>query len=148
MARRAKRSRSKKPTVWQALNDPVVETPEEFAKLILLVSFVIIAMAWLSPYFGNPSDGIGRLAGSAPRPVVHSAVAGAFTENNALFGEEQAPEWYLTIDGMGSAIQSSFAFAANEVLDISEPVSGTVEFYAPGVTAVWDAWLELMADPY
>ena len=147
MARRAKRSRSKKPTVWQALNDPVVEISEEFAKTILLASFVIIAAAWLSPYFGNSSDSAGRFAGGAPRPIVHSAVAGVFTENNALFGEEQTPEWYLTIDRTGSDIQGSFVSAANEVLDISEPVGQTVEFYQPGVAAVWDAWLELMADP-
>ena len=143
MARRAKRSRSKKPTVWQALNDPVVEISEEFAKTILLVSFVIIVMAWLSPYFGNAHEA-GSLKFSAyPRPIV----AGAYVESVVPLAEQETPEWYLTTNAITSGVQSSFVQAANEVLDISEPVSRFTQFYQPGVQALSDAWLELMADP-
>ena len=144
MARQAKRSRSNQPTVWQALNDPVVEISQEFAKTILLVSFVIIAMAWLSPYFGNTSQASFKFSTGYPRPVV----AGAYIETVAAAAEQVIPEWYLTTNRITGDVQSSFALAANEVLDISEPVSGIVEFYGPGVQAVWNAWLELMADPY
>ena len=146
MARRAKRSRSKKPTIWQALNEPVVEIPEEIAKSIFLVSFVILAMAWLSPYFG--STPVRQFAANPPRPIAHAMVAGAYVESISVFDDEQTPEWYLTINSMTNGVQSSFVLAANEVLDISEPVGRTAEFYEPGVQAVWDAWLELMADPY
>jgi hypothetical protein len=42
---------------------------------------------------------------------------------------------------------ASFGEAAYEVLDISDQIQPMIEFYQPGVVAVWDAWLELMMDP-
>ncbi len=125
-------------TVWRALNEPVVEVTEEAAKTIFTVAAVLLLFAWLSPYFGQN--------------IVAPQVAGAST----MIIEEEAelpqvlvsPEWYFTVQAVPDALGESFAQAAYQVLDISEPVAQIYEFYQPGLQAVNNAWLELIQDPY
>ena len=49
MARRKKQAVS----VWQALNEPVVEVTDEAAKGIFLVAAVLLMFSWLAPSFGE-----------------------------------------------------------------------------------------------
>ena len=58
------------------------------------------------------------------------------------------PEWYYVTAAIPGDVAEAFVDAATEVLDISGQVSQMGQFYEPGAEAVWNAWLELMADPY
>ena len=142
--------RHKTPTVWEALNEPVMEITEEQAKHVFLASIVIMAAAWIAPYWG-----------ATPASAYHSSLSseGTIFEQMARVGSgegmvagattgiEVAPEWYYVVAGIPEAVVQSFGAGSNEVLDISQPVSNLAAFYEPGVSEVWNGWLELMADP-
>lgn len=141
--------RPKKPTVWEALNEPVVEISEEQAKNIFLASLVIIGTAWIAPYWGAGNT-LGAYQAGAEGTIFeqmadigteYGTVAGAFEEY------ESAPDWYYAAADVSSQVVESIAVGANEVLDISGPVQDLAEFYEPGTTAVWNSWLNLMRDP-
>src|SRR3989344_2922898 len=141
-ARKTQKQTTPKPTIWQALNEPVVEVSEEFARGVFLAATLIIMMAWILPYWGSNSA-LAAEYPHQPAAISHqnqlSVVAGQRT--TAL------PDWYYLIQRISSDITLEFGQAAYDVLDISGPVQESVEFYKPGVQAFWDAWLELMADP-
>ena len=127
-------------TVWQAMNEPIAYATPEFATNLFAIAILLLGLAWLQPYFGSTNH-LGN----------HGIVAGAQTINYEI----STPSWYIGLASTGQdfkefseeAIVQPFAAAATQILDISEPVQNTVKFYHPGVTAVKDAWLELMADP-
>lgn len=129
MKKRKTSRRSTQTTVWQALNEPIAYPSDEFARTVFLMTAVIMMMIWIAPYWGS------------------AAVAGAQLSLVPEYIEGSVPEWYYTAERISYDLVNSFGTAAEQVLDISEPVTQTVEFYEPGVEAVWDAWLELMADP-
>lgn len=72
-----------------------------------------------------------------------STVLGAFAEGTAQILEPET----LIPDIYWSAGLSEFGRAAGQVLDISDQTGPYVEFFQPGVSAVWNAWLDLMKDP-
>ncbi len=126
-------------TVWQALNEPVVEVTGEAAKTIFTVAVVILLFAWLSPHFGQNAV-VPEVAGVTVSKV-----------NEPVIAEEQVqvvPQWYYTLEVVPESIEEAFVQASFEVLDISEPAAQIYEFYSPGFQALNDAWLELMQDPY
>ncbi len=137
------------PTVWESLNEPVVEITEERARKVVLASVMIMAAAWIAPHWGTAQASTHTSVLSngtifeqmAMVGSQEGAVAGATT------GIEAAPGWYYVVEGVPQAVVQSFAAGANQVLDISEPVSSLAEFYQPGVSGVWNGWLDLMADP-
>ena len=128
-----------KPTVWQALNEPVVKLPESFGRSVLLVSVAIMAFAWMSPYLGQ--TGSSQLFTEATPSYSFGQVAGAQLEadDSSVLAE--------TMVALPSDFANAFADAAQDVLDISEPVEQFVEYYSPGIQAVGDAWLYYMKDP-
>ncbi|MDP3741606.1 MAG: hypothetical protein Q8R08_04785 [bacterium] len=148
--RAATRELSVKPIgVWQVLNEPVVELSEEAVTHIFMALAVILLAVWIAPYWGQESGirtqelGVERWGGM---------VAGAQIESQELgimnYELGQTPEWYYVASSVPTDVASAFSEAANEVLDISGTVSQIAEFYEPGADAVWNAWLDLMADPY
>ena len=135
-------ARRKKPTVWQALNEPVIEITPEAARDIFMLAAFIMMMAWLAPYWGTSQNQAYAIS------ATNEMVAGATIETPDYGrNSDVAPEWYLTIERASDDVVNAFAEAADQTLDISEPVLDVMEFYEPGVDAVWNAWLELMADP-
>src|SRR3989344_3243117 len=144
-AKRTKKTQKQtasKPTIWQALNEPVVEVSEEFARGILLTAILIIMMAWVLPYWGSSS----ALAAEYP---FQTEVISYQNQPSEVAGQQTTalPDWYYLVQRISSDITLEFGQAAYDVLDISDPVQESIEFYKPGVQAFWDAWLELMADP-
>lgn len=154
-----KKAKKKPVSVWQAMNEPVVEVTDGAARTIFLAAAVIFLAVWIMPYLGNAKP----VAASAPQEVyayeplfvdypVYSAVAG---EVISFESGRSSPEWYLALAEVGSGLselyQESFRVpfgqAASHTFDISGPVQDIAEFYGPGLAAVRDAWLELMADP-
>lgn len=124
--------RRKKPTVWQAFNDPVVEIHESFARLIFIIAVILLLVAWIAPYWHE-----ARLITSVRAPFYGPLVAGAIT----------APDWYYVAADVPGQVAGAWTAAASEVLDISDDLRSAASFYQPGASAVTDAWLELMADP-
>jgi len=59
----------------------------------------------------------------------------------------QVPDWYYTVTATSDSVVTAYTAAAVEVLDVSEPVGELAAYLEPGTDAVWNAWLELMADP-
>ena len=135
------RKKSMKPTVWQALNQPVMEIPEQTGKEIVAVAAVIMLAAWIVPHWGsalritNYELSMGNVAG------YEETVAGAVIE------APQVPDWYYTVTATSDSVVTAYTAAAVEVLDVSEPVGELAAYLEPGTDAVWNAWLELMADP-
>lgn len=150
-------ARRRKPTVWEALNEPIIEVTEEQAKNVFLAAIVIVFGAWVAPYWGQTSTTVYYAPENVFEQFANSGegtgvVAGASTSpsSSPYQGEERgevAPEWYYVIEEMPNAVVQSFTMGADEVLDISGPVTEMTEFYQPGADAVWNAWLDLMADP-
>ena len=128
-------------SVWQALNhQPIVEITEEAAKGIFLIAAVILLAVWVMPYWGStPSFNSSPLVGEERWG---GNIAGAQIEISST------PEWYYVTAAIPGDVAEAFVDAATEVLDISGQVSQMGQFYEPGAEAVWNAWLELMADPY
>lgn len=143
------------PTVWQALNEPIAYPSEEFGRNVLVAAIFIMALAWLLPYWNAASENVAlkndyyafRAEFPAPR------VAGASV---TALDQESRPEWYFALKtSAGSvnefyheSVSGPFVEAAEELLDVSDPVQDAVTYYKPGVDAVWNAWVDLMADPY
>ena len=131
----------KQPSVWQALNEPVVEVPEGLARGLLKFSVVVLLAAWVVPYWGLAAASLPDVAYDSPLISAYGGrIAGAQTA--------AVPEWYEVSRSLPGEVMNAYAAAAAEVLDVSAAVSPMVEFYEPGAQAVSDAWLELMADPY
>ena len=124
------------PTVWEALNDPVIELSEQQAKNVILASLVIMLAAWIAPYWGSSTGSQYTSQGTA-----FERVAGATIDTAS------APDWYYTLEAVPDTLAQTVTDSATDVLDISEPVQNLVEFYEPGVSATWNAWLNLMRDP-
>ena len=134
------------PTVWEALNEPVVEITEEQAKKVILASVIIISAAWIAPYWG--SVGANTYALAPQERTIFEQTAMADADRGQVAGAViEAPEWYYVVAGMPQAVAQSFSEGANDILDISGPASNIAAFYEPGVSGVWNGWLELMADP-
>lgn len=131
-------------TVWDALNQPVAEISEDVAKGIFMLTAVILFMIWVAPYWGQDSDVSSTTLQRTTYNLTTGQVAGAQT----LADIPETPEWYYVAESLPSAVAGAFAEATGEVLDISGPASKIAEFYEPGTQAVWNGWLELMADPY
>lgn len=126
-------------TVWGALNQPVAEISEEVAKGIFMAAAVIMLAIWVAPYWGSVNANSTNVYANTANG---GTVAGVQTEITGT------PEWYYVAQSVPSDVADAFGQAASEVLDISNPFSQIAEFYQPGAQAVWDAWLELMVDPY
>lgn len=122
-------------SVWASLNEPVAYPTQNFANTVFFIAAVMFLVVWIAPYWGTTRQDVAMLMN------YESQVLGESIENVI------APEWYYTGEATVSGVVNAFATAGTEIFDISEPVSETVEFYQPGVDAVWNAWLELMADP-
>ena len=140
--------RKRKPTVWQALNEPVIHVTEEQAKNIFLAAVIIMFAAWVAPYW------TGSVSTVYASETVFEQMATVGMKTGTVAGatfviesEPQTPDWYYVAQEVPEAVAESFALGAAEVLDISGPVTDLVEFYEPGVDAVWNAWLDLMMDP-
>lgn len=134
-------SRRVQPTVWEALNEPVVEVTEGFAKGIFAVAVILLMMVWIAPYWASAGQSLSVAVYESPiiNPE-YGRVAGAQIT--------AAPDWIAVAGSLPTDLADSFAQAASQVLDVSEPMSRLNEMYGPGVSAVKDAWLELMADPF
>lgn len=135
--------RKKRPTVWQALNDPVVEVNQRLAQILIIIAIIFLMLAWVAPYWDEA------------RQISSLKTAKVFTWDSALLqpavaGAETSavPVWYEVAREVPGGVASEFRSAAYEVLDISEPIGLVADFYEPGLTAATDAWLDLMADPY
>lgn len=142
------------PTVWQALNEPVIEVTEDQAKKVMFAAAVILFAAWVSPYMPVDAATVAtHYDASSKFQVVSSkwgTVAGASIDADlqlTTYNSTTVPQWYYIAAEIPTAIADSFAAGAEEVLDISGPVSQMTEFYTPGASAVWNEWLNLMRDP-
>ncbi len=142
-------SRRKKPTVWEALNEPIIEVSIEQAKNVFLATAVIALASWVAPYWTEAGSAVAYYA---PENVfekmasVGDAGTGSVAGSQIVAGE-LTPDWYYVAAEMPNAAVESFALGANQVLDISSPVTQLTELYQPGVDAVWNAWLNMMRDP-
>lgn len=164
------RRRKKQVSAWEAMNHPVIHVTDEAARMIFLVAALILLMIWLMPNFGIRKLGVGR-SGMPEKAVAmeyqpllapYQEVAGAATLpgeagtfSPAVTPVVPAPQWYFDAAVTGNSfgdfyhetVVAPFSEAATEILDVSPPVRQMADFLAPGVHAVSDAWLELMADP-
>lgn len=136
MARKRQISRRVNASVWASLNEPVAYPSQDFANAVFFIAAVMFLVVWIAPYWGTAGQDVALLLN------YEAQVLGASIENVVV-----APEWYYAGEAMATGVVDAFATASTELFDISEPVMETVEFYQPGVDAVWNAWLELMADP-
>lgn len=131
------------PTVWEALNEPVIEVTPEAAKAIFTVAAFLIVMAWVAPYWPAAQAHLAAAESFGLAPSEYTEmIAGASIEADELASYGSVP-----IYGIVQEVQGAFVSASNEVLDVSEPAGELIEFYQPGVDAVWNAWLELMVEP-
>lgn len=130
-----------KPTVWQALNEPVVEVSEQFAFRLLALSVLMLAVAWVGPYWR---------AASAEAPVItYNSPIIAPAEGQVAGAQISAsPILYTVAVSLPMDFANAFTVAANQVLDVSPPIQQLVNFSTPGWEAVWNAWLFYMKDPY
>lgn len=140
-------SRRRKPTVWEALNEPIIHVTEQQGKNVIFAALVIAFTAWIAPYWGSA----GATAYYAPINVFEefasAADEGGMVAGAQIVSDAVPAEWYYVTREMPNSIVESFAIGANEVLDISGPVTEMTEFYQPGIEAVSNAWLNLMRDP-
>lgn len=148
---RTAKSNHRPPAVWQALNEPVVEVTEGFAKTMLFIALLLLCVSWIGPSWEQAKiaaarENLGLASSGRVAGVYLAAVSQADTALPPA--APRVPEWYYLAQGLPYDIGEAFAQSASEVLDISDQAGPIVEFYEPGVAAVWDAWLELMADPY
>ena len=134
------------PTVWTSLNEPVMEITEKMAETVFLVTAVIMLSAWVAPYWGKtPAQIAAHYSGM---DVVSEQVAGVTTYGTQeVVFSNAIPDWYQQAASNAVSVSEAIAASADQILDISEPVGQAVEYYQPGVSAVWNAWLDLMADP-
>ena len=152
-------SRRRKPTVWEALNEPIIHITEQQAKNVFLASIVIAMAAWVAPYWGEAGTAVayyapenvfekmasvGDVHGGSARVAGASIAAGY---ESSVSSSAFTPDWYYVAAEMPDALVESLALGANQVLDISGPITEMTGFYEPGVSAVWNAWLDLMVDP-
>ncbi|OGE79153.1 MAG: hypothetical protein A2751_05955 [Candidatus Doudnabacteria bacterium RIFCSPHIGHO2_01_FULL_46_14] len=141
-------ARRRKPTVWEALNEPIIEVTEEQAKNIFLGAVFIISAAWIAPHWTAANN----VSYYAPTNVFEQMASVADAEDGFVAGaqivaDDVAPEWYYMMEAMPDAVVESFAVGAGQVLDVSGPITEVSQFYQPGVDAVWNSWLNLMRDP-
>lgn len=138
-----KKKKKVPPTVWEALNEPVIEVTPDAAKAIFTVAAFLMVMAWVTPYWPAAAAHLAAAEelGMAPSEYTEM-VAGA-----SIAADESASYGSVPIYGIVQEVQGAFVSASSEVLDVSEPAGELIEFYEPGVDAVWNAWLELMVDP-
>jgi len=140
------------------MNEPVVEVTDEAAKAIFLAAAVIILAIWIVPYLGSAQPvaaATGEPMAQNYEPVFgqYQQVAGATVGGESR--ELVSPKWFLALadagEGLGDMYQETFekpfAEATVQTLDISQPMGSLLAYYQPGLDAVWNAWLELMADP-
>ncbi|OGE76988.1 MAG: hypothetical protein A3C85_04745 [Candidatus Doudnabacteria bacterium RIFCSPHIGHO2_02_FULL_48_21] len=145
--------RRKKPTVWEALNEPVIHVSEKQAKEIFLACVIIVFFSWVAPYWDGSSSTVyasetvfDQMA-AVEKPATFASLESGMVAGAQITSGPTAPKWYVVVEEMPDALVESFAAGAGEVLDISNQVGDFVEFYQPGVDAVWNAWLDLMMDP-
>lgn len=156
--------KKKRVSVWEALNQPVVEVTDEAAKSIFLAAAVILLMVWLMPSFGGAETISNSQFSISKEAVTYQPMFGSYSDYEEVAGAstqtivaapQAVPNWYIAVattsESLGGfyeeTVEQPFAQAAVEILDISQPVQEMAEFYEPGVDAVWNAWLDLMADP-
>lgn len=141
-ARKKRGSRKAPVSLWDNLNEPVIEVSPQFAKRLFLAAVLFLFAAWIAPYWGQAETA----------QAYSSRVAGAYTDDTQSWLVErpagvETPQWYEVSKALPGDLTEAFAVAAAEVLDASEPVGEIAQFYQPGFAALNDAWLELMADP-
>lgn len=135
-------------SVWAALNEPIAYPTAEFTKTFFPVAIFLFLSILTIPYFNNLSE----------KGYRYGSVAGATIESSqpAEAINVSTPQWYEDLKSAGASLGQfyhetvavPFGQAATDLLDVSEPVSGAIEFVQPGVSAVKDEWLYLMQDPY
>jgi hypothetical protein len=137
------------PTVWQALNEPVVEVSGGFAKIVFGLAVIMLVVAWVSPYWGVAHAQVPAVSYDSPL-LLEKALPSQMGQMRMVAGVEisAVPDWYETAKVLPQELSLAFSQAATEVLDVSAPAAAINEFYGPGFHAVNEAWLELMADPY
>lgn len=167
MAKRKTSRLRKQISVWQALNEPIAYPTEEFTKFFFSAVGLILLLLWLAPYIGNYNAKTAKSYPNYAKSYEHLSQSDAavllkplrlisyFSGNYGQVAGESAAisdTTYETpdtgLDDLLVTVSVAVADAAYDVLDISEQVEPYVEFFEPGVEAVWGAWLELMADPY
>lgn len=140
-------ARRRKPTVWKALNEPIIEVTEAQAKNIFFATVLIMCAAWIAPYWSEAATTVYYAPQNVFEQFADASSEGRLVAGAQIVSGEVTPDWYYVMEEMPEAIVESFAAGANEVLDISGPVGEMTEFYQPGADAVRDAWLNLMRDP-
>lgn len=151
-----------KPSVWQALNEPVVAVSPEFAKHMLVTAAVFLMVAWLSPYWGYSQTVEKAYDFVISYETPHSIVAGAMAYEDSnptdfspyIRGGEEGlffNQFIYEMSTTSQGVTEAFSKAAYQVLDISPTLQTAAEFYGPGFEQVvmpfWNSWLELMVDP-
>lgn len=155
-----RRRRKKNTSVWEKMNEPIAYPDKEFYQPFFAIALAIMVMAWAAPYWQAAAVTLDTPAPNGVEVGSHyeyvsffdnnyqssGRVAGAHVEAAQIENRSQeAPFWY---DMISNDVPVAFGTATYEVLDISDSVQPMVDFYEPGVSAVWNAWLELMQDPY
>lgn len=138
-------SRRIQPTMWQALNEPVVEVSEGFARMVFAAAAVILFVSWVGPYWGYAQAVTSQQSLQAAANT-RSAIVSLEPQVAGVLVSE-APLWYQVVQDAPGEVAGAFTEASYEILDVSDPVTDILEFYEPGFQAVGDAWLELMQDP-
>lgn len=136
MARKRQISRRVSASGWTSLHEPIGYPTQDFANAVFFIAVLMFLAVWIAPYWKTAGQEVALLLN------YESQVLGASTEKIVI-----APEWYYTGEAAVAATVDAFAAAGTELFDISESVSEAAEFYEPGVDTVWNAWLELMAEP-
>lgn len=138
-------SQPARPTIWQALNEPVVEVTESFARGVSVTALVIFIVIWVAPHW----DFAKAINSEFAYQQFLSWQSAIVSSEPRVAGVQvaQSPIWYEVLKDLPEAVPVAFGEAASEVLDISGPVQEIAEFYQPGFEALEEAWLELMADP-
>ena len=133
------------PTIWEALNEPVIEVSPEAAKNIIAVAAMIMVMAWVAPYWGSA----GRLADYDHEVSVGMVAGETIGESIEDSGPVSltTPEWYYNLSRTTEDFVDAYSSAASQTLDVSEPVVQAADFLAPGVSAVAGEFKYLLSEP-
>jgi hypothetical protein len=137
----------RKPTVWEALNEPVIEVDESQALRIFLAAAAIMAMAWISPYWAAASEVADQQIAMGYEAYQSQVLGAQISADQPVSIVPAVPDWYIAASATTEAVHEAYATAANQILDVSAPVTDAAEFLQPGTDAVWLAWLQLIRDP-
>lgn len=148
-------------SVWQALNEPVLEVSLSFARNTMIVAGVLLLVAVVSPYWqsfhGSGSTDGYQISFDYSSGVVAGASANVYSEENSMSDQAQEisgmtlNDFNYELSYTSDQVISAFGNAGKEVLDLSSDLESVLAIYQPGVSVVlgpfWDSWIDLMADP-